>query len=167
MGASLSVRDGFSSLCLLLLGPVPQTVSRTWPASSLLSRTGMMLARREEKIGLLGEGIAAFNVAFVGVPDHDTLEDLIPRFVLGGVAFEILKQATVREIEKSGGIPLLLQLLEHVEFVNCKSLRDPQSAEWWRRGLCDTLMKLVPRAGGLDLESYPLFRQLMGWKDAQ
>ena len=65
------------------------------------------------------------------------------------------------------GIPLLLQLLEYAEFVNCKNLRDPQNAEWWRGGIYDALMKLVPRAGGLDLESYPLFRQLMGWKDAQ
>ena len=58
----------------------------------------------------------------------------------------------MREIEESGEIPLLLQLSEPVEFVNCKSLKDLQSAEWWRGGLCDTLMKLVTGAGGLDLE---------------
>ena len=91
MGASLSVRDEFSSLCLLPLCPVPQTVSRTWPASSLLSRIGMALARRGEKTGLLGEEIAAVDDAVGGVPNHDTLDDLIARFVLGGVAFEILE----------------------------------------------------------------------------
>ena len=68
------------------------------------------------------------------------------------MTFEALEQATVREIEESGGILLLLQLLEPAELVNCKSLRDLQSAEWWRGRLCNTLMKLVPRARGLDLE---------------
>ena len=89
----------------------------------------MALARRGERTGLLGEEIAAVNVAVGGVPDHGTLDDSIPRFVLGGVAFEALEQATVREIEESGGVPLLLQLLGPAESVNCKSLRDPQSVE--------------------------------------
>ena len=118
----------------------------------------MALARGRERTGLLGEEITAVDVAVGGVPAHGTLDDSIPRFVLRVVAFEALKQATVREIEESGGIPLLLQLLESAEFVNCKSLWDPQSAEWWGGGLCDTLMKLVPRAGGLDLERQPSFR---------
>ena len=74
------------------------------------------------------------------------------------MTFEALEQATVREIEESGGVPLLLQLLGPAEFVNCKSLRDPQSVEWWEGGLCNTLMQLVPRAGGMDLKRHPSFR---------
>ena len=95
----------------------------------------MTPARGRERTSLLGEEIAAVGIAVGGVPNHDTLDDLIPCFVLGGVAFKILEQATVREIGESGGIPLLLQLLEHAEFVDCKSLRNPQSVEWWRGGL--------------------------------
>ena len=118
----------------------------------------MTLARGRERTGLLGEEIAAVDVAVGGVPAHGTLDNSIPCFVLSVVTFKALEQATVREIEESGGVLLLLQLLGPAEFVNCKSLRDPQSAKWWRGGLCDTLMKLVPRAGGLDLERQPSFR---------
>ena len=118
----------------------------------------MALARGGERTSLLGEEIAAVDVAVGGVPAHGTLADSIPCFVLSVVTFEALEQATVREIKESGGVPLLLQLLGPAESVNCKSQRDPQSVEWWGRGLHDTLMKLVPRAGGLDLERQPSFR---------
>ena len=118
----------------------------------------MALARGLERTGLLGEEIAAVDVAVGGVHNHGTLDNSIPCFVLSVVTFEALEQATVREIEESGGVPLLLQLLGPVESMNCKSQRDPQSVEWWGRGLRDTLMKLVPRAGGLDLERQPSFR---------
>ena len=91
----------------------------------------MALARGGERTSLIGEEIAAVAVAVDGVPDHGTPDNSIPCFVLGEVAFEALEQATVREIEESGGVLLLLQLLGPAEFVNCKSLWDPQSVEWW------------------------------------
>ena len=78
----------------------------------------------------------------------------------------MLEQATTLEIEESEGIPLMLQLLEYVKFVNPKSLRDPRDMERWEEGLRSALMKLASRAEGLDLERYPSFRQLLKWKDA-
>ena len=97
--------------------------------SSFQNRNGASKERGEDRSAWGGE-IVAVSVAVSGVPGHDTLEDSIPCFILGRVAFKTLKQTTVREIEESGGILMLLQLLEPAEFVNCKSLRDPQSAEW-------------------------------------
>ena len=78
----------------------------------------------------------------------------------------MLEQATTLEIEESERILLMLQLLQYVEFVNPKSLRDPQDMEWWEEGLRGALMKLALMADGLDLEKHPSFRLLLEWKDA-
>ena len=81
------------------------------------------MGRLREEIVTVGKSVG------VGVPDHDAVPRAILRFVLGGGAFDMLEQATTLEIEESEGIPLMLQLLEYMEFVNPESLRDPQDME--------------------------------------
>ena len=119
-------------------------------------------------MGRLREEIVAVGKSVGGdVPNHDAVAIAIPHFFLGGGASGVLEQAaTALEIEESKVISLLLQLLEYVEFVNPKSLRDPRDMEWWEEGLRGALMKLASMAGGLDLEKHPSFRQLLEWKDA-
>jgi hypothetical protein len=133
-----------------------------------LSRIIMALTRRLQRMGRLREEIVAVGKSVGGgVPDHDAVASAIPRFVSGGGAFDMLEQAaTTLEIEESKVIPLMLQLLEYVEFVNPKSLQDPRDMEWWEEGLRGALMKLASMADGLDLEKHPSFRQLLEWKDA-
>ena len=175
MGSSF--RDGFSSLCLLLVDPVsclpasrpfPQTGPLTRPVSIPLSELIMALTRRLQRMVRLREEIVAVGKSVGGdVPDHDAVAIAIPRFVSGGGAFDMLERAaTTLEIEESKVIPLMLQLLEYVEVVNPKSLRDPRDLEWWKEGLRGALVKLASMAEGLDLERYPSFRQLLEWKDA-
>ena len=103
-----SFRDGFSSLCLLLVDPVPclpalrpfpQTGPITRPVSIPLSGIAMALTRRGEKMGRLREEIVAVGVSVGGgVPHHDAVASAIPRFVSGGGAFDMLEQATTLEI---------------------------------------------------------------------
>ena len=104
----------------------------------------MPLTRRLRSIGRLREEIVAVGKSVDGdVPDHDAMATAIPRFVSGGSAFDMLVQeATPLEIEGSKMIPLMLQLLDYVHFVNPKSLQDPRDLEWWEEELLNALMKL-------------------------
>ena len=101
------------------------------------------------------------------VPDPAAIAVAIPRFSLGGEAFGVLeREGTPMDIEESNVGPLLLRLLGYVRFVNLRNLRDPRDLEWWKGGLCDSLLHLVSLADYFGYERYPSFLPVLAWRRA-
>jgi hypothetical protein len=127
----------------------------------------LSLTRRDWGIGDLREEIVRVGRSVNGVANHDAVAEAIPRFSSEGFAFEkLVKEAMALEIEGSKVIPLLLELLDYVRYVNPKDLRDYRELEFWEEGLLSALKKLALLAGGLDVENHPSFHRLLEWKDA-